>query len=108
MTAGNPSDPAGSLERLSMLAFAVVGTVGIVFNLLMYVLFAAGARQAGLTFGWLNDLAVLLQFALAVRSGGTNGPTEPNGRTRTLRPSVAGLLVATGVVIDAEDRDRRW
>jgi len=57
---------AARLGSLSMLASAVAGVIGIAFILLMYGAFAAGANGAGMTFGRINDVAVLVQFLLAV------------------------------------------
>jgi hypothetical protein len=60
--------PAGLAEAsaLAMLASAVAGAVGVVFIVLMYAAFAVGAQPPGLLFGWINDIAVLLQYLLAV------------------------------------------
>jgi len=51
---------------LALLASAVAGGIGVVFIVLMYAAFAAGAQAAGMTFGWINDVAVLVQYPLAV------------------------------------------
>ncbi len=60
--------PAGLAEAgaLAMLASAVAGAVGVVCIVLMYAAFAVGAQPPGLMFGWANDIAVLLQYLLAV------------------------------------------
>jgi hypothetical protein len=49
-----------------MLASAAAGAIGVVFIVLMYGAFAVGAQGPGLVFGWINDVAVLVQYALAV------------------------------------------
>jgi hypothetical protein len=49
-----------------MIASAVAGALGVVFIFLMYGAFAVGALAPGITFGWINDVAVLVQYLLAV------------------------------------------
>jgi hypothetical protein len=53
---------AAGLLRLS----GVVGAVGAVFLVLMYAAFAAGARTAGLTLGWINDVSAIVTLPLAL------------------------------------------
>ena len=54
------------LGSLALLASAIAGAIGVVFIVLMYAAFAVGAHTTGLTFGWMNDVAVLAQYLLAV------------------------------------------
>jgi hypothetical protein len=85
--------PAGSAEAgaLAMLASAAASAVGIVFITLMYAALAVGAQGPGLMFGWINDVAVLLQYLLAVPGVLAIGAAL---RTGSPRLTLAGTLLA--------------
>ncbi len=43
----------------------VTSAIGIVFLILMFASFGVGARPTGMTFGWINDVLVLVSYLLA-------------------------------------------
>jgi hypothetical protein len=65
-THATPAASGRGFASMTLLASAAVGAVGAIFLVLMYAAFAAGARSAGMTFGGINDVAAIAQFALAV------------------------------------------
>ena len=82
---------------LALLASAVAGAIGVVFIVLMYGAFAVGAEAPGLTFGWINDVAVLIQYALAVP-----GVLAMGAALRTGSPLMARLgtwLALAGIAV---------
>jgi hypothetical protein len=70
----------------------LVGAVGIVFLVGMFTAFAAGARSLGVTLGWINDVLVLLAYALLV-------PTviATYVITRSRSPVPAAIVAMTGL-----------
>jgi hypothetical protein len=44
----------------------VIGAIGLGFLLAMYAAFAAGARSAGMTLGWINDVTGVVTLPLAL------------------------------------------
>jgi hypothetical protein len=82
---------------LAMLVAAVAGAVGIVFVLLMFASFAVGAKPAGMAFGWINDVAVLLQYLLAVPGvlaiGAALRPVSPALARFGTALAIAGIAV---------------
>jgi hypothetical protein len=87
------------IARLSMSASAVAGAIGVVFIALMYAAFAAGAHPAGLMFGWINDLAVLLQFLLAIPGVVAVGASLRKASPRLSRFGTPMALAAMGVIV---------
>jgi hypothetical protein len=87
---------AGSL---AMLASAATGVVGIVFIGLMYAAFAVGAQAPGLTFGWLNDVAVLLQYLLAVPGVLAIGAALRTGSPRLARGGTWLALAGIALIV---------
>ncbi len=65
-TQTTPPDPviraAGSIAILS----AIISAIGVVFLIVMFVLFATSRRELGLTFGLLNDISGALQYLLTI------------------------------------------
>jgi len=57
-----------SLRLAAWAAFAAAATsaAGVVFLIAMFASFGTGARPAGLTFGRINDLLVLVSYPLAI------------------------------------------
>lgn len=47
-------------------ASGVVGAVGLGFLIAMFAAFAAGARSAGMTLGWVNDVTGVVTLPLAL------------------------------------------
>ena len=85
-----PAGPA-TASALVMLASAVAGAVGVVFIVLMFAAFAVGAQAPGLLFGWINDVAVLFQYLLAVPGVLAIGAALRIGSNRL---ALAGTLLA--------------
>ncbi len=56
--------PLEVVARATLVSGAL-GAVGIVFLVLMFVSFGLGARSAGMVFGWINDVLVMLSYLLA-------------------------------------------
>jgi hypothetical protein len=68
----------------------IVGAVGIVFLGGMFTAFAVGAQQLGERLGWINDVLVLLSYAMLA-------PSVLAARARLL-PSSQRLANATAVI----------
>jgi hypothetical protein len=70
----------------------IVGAVGIVFLGGMYAAFAVGAQAMGERLGWINDVLVLISYALAA-------PSILAARTRLLpsMPRLANVTAAIGL-----------
>jgi hypothetical protein len=66
MTYTAPATPfirtAGNLSLVS----ASIATVGVVFLIIMFVLFATPYRELALTFGRLNDICIAIQYSLTI------------------------------------------
>ena len=63
----------------------------------MYAAFAVGAQPPGLMFGWINDIAVLLQYLLAVPGVLAIGAALRIGSPRL---ALAGTVLAlAGIVV---------
>ncbi len=61
------STPAG-FQRVAgrlLIVSGVVAAAGVAFLVAMFVSFAVGARDSGLPFGRINDVLVLISYALA-------------------------------------------
>jgi len=50
----------------SAYAGGLIAAGGIVFLVAMFASFAVGAESAGMAFGWINDVLVMVSYALAV------------------------------------------
>jgi len=44
----------------------IISAIGVVFLMAMFIFFAASNKGLGSTFGWLNDICVMLQYLLAI------------------------------------------
>ena len=51
---------------LTAYASGVIAAVAIVLLVAMFASFAVGATSAGMAFGWINDVLVMVAYALAV------------------------------------------
>lgn len=60
--------PAAQVRAAGVVALiaGAVSAVGVVLLILMFVSFARPAFYPGIPFGWLNDICVALQYALAI------------------------------------------
>ena len=83
----------------AMLLSAIVGAIGVVFVVLMAVAFSTGASAAGMTFGWANDVAVLLQYLLAVPGVLAVGAAMRLGSPRLARLGTALALAGTAAIV---------
>jgi hypothetical protein len=65
-------DPARAADGRQVLAgralqaSGIIGGISLVFLVLMFAAFGAGARDPGMTFGWVNDVLGLVSCALAL------------------------------------------
>jgi hypothetical protein len=84
---------AGSGSRavgLVTITSGVIGAVGVVFLGGMFTAFAAGAQQLGERLGWINDVLVLVSYALLL-------PSVVAARARLLPFSPRLANVTTGI-----------
>ena len=80
---------AGRLTYLS----GVLGAIGIGFMVAMFVSFAAGAKPAGMAFGWVNDVLVLLSYLLTAPAVLALRPL-----LRPQAPILSSVLAVVGLV----------
>jgi hypothetical protein len=93
----------GGMPRLAgrvTLASGVIAAIGVVFLVAMFVSFAIGAKAAGMAFGWINDVLVMVSYLLTAPAVLALGPLL-RPRSRILYPVVAvlGLLSIGGIVV---------
>src|SRR4051812_4123075 len=81
------------------MASAFAGAIGVAFIVLMYAAFAIEARGPALAFGWINDLAVLLQYALAVPGVLAIGASLRPGSPRLARLGTPLALAGIAVIV---------
>lgn len=62
VTYGSMIRTAGGIAVIS----GIVSTIGIIFLIAMFILFAAQNRSLGATFGMVNDICVALQYLLTI------------------------------------------
>jgi hypothetical protein len=84
---------------LALMASAFAGAIGVVFIVLMYAAFAVGAQGPGLAFGWINDVAVLAQYALAVPGVLAIGASLRAGSPRLARLGTPLALAGIAVIV---------
>jgi len=84
-----PARLAGRLTYLS----GVLGAIGIGFLVAMFASFAAGAKPAGMAFGWVNDILVLLSYLLTAPAVLALRPL-----LRPLAPILSFVLAGVGLV----------
>src|SRR5689334_14767863 len=100
---------AGSGSRavgLVTVTSGIVGAVGIVFLGGMFTAFAVGAQQLGERLGWINDVLVLLSYAMRVPSAMAARarllPTSPrlaNAATVIGLATLAAVTVSQGLLV---------
>jgi hypothetical protein len=88
----------------------VIGGIGLVFLIAMYTAFAAGARGAGMTLGWISDVAGVVTLPLALPgmvifsvrlrpdTGRLGGPLLVLGVGSSAAVSILQLMLVTGVL----------
>ncbi len=88
------------MAGLALLAAGVISAVGVAFLVAMFVAFAVGVRSAGLGFGWINDVLVLVSYLLAA-PGVIAVHTVLRRRSPRLSVFVAalGLAAIAGIVV---------
>jgi hypothetical protein len=74
------------------LASGVLAAIGVVFLALMFASFAAGSTSTGQTFGRINDVLILVSYALA-----TPSVLAVHALLRTHAPVASGVLAIVGV-----------
>lgn len=85
-----PIDPRVAAAGLR--ASGVVGAVGLGFLVAMYAAFGAGARSAGMTLGWVNDVTGVVTLPLALP-----GMVALHARIRPRSGAAADALLAIGI-----------
>jgi hypothetical protein len=90
---------ARSPGSIALFASAAAGGVGIVFIVLMYASFAAGAKEAGMRFGWINDVSAIVQYLLAVPGVLAIGAALRAGTPRLWRYGIPLALAGIGVIV---------
>ena len=85
--------PGARLAGYSLVVSAILAAAGIVFLAAMFAAFAAGARQSGMRFGWINDVLVLVSYLLVA-------PTVLvlHRRLRGGHPTASAVAAVAGVV----------
>jgi len=86
---GSRTQLAGGLTYLS----GVLGALGIGFMIAMFVSFAADAKPAGMAFGWVNDVLVLLSYLLTAPA-----VLALRSLLRPRAPILSGVLTVVGLV----------
>lgn len=93
---------AGSRSRsvgLITVTSGVIGAVGIVFLGGMFTAFALGAQQLGERLGWINDLLVLVSYAMLMPSVlATRARLLPSSPRLANVTAVIGLVTLAAVV----------
>jgi hypothetical protein len=85
------ADPRIAIAGLR--ASGVIGAIGLGFLVAMFTAFAAGARPAGMAFGWVNDVTGVVTLPLALPGVlALHARVRPRAGT----PSDALLLVGIG------------
>jgi hypothetical protein len=73
-------------------ASGIIGAVGLGFLIAMYTSFAAGARSAGMAFGWINDVTAVVTLPLALP-----GMLALHARLRPTAGRAGDVLLVVGV-----------
>jgi hypothetical protein len=96
----NATSPSvAGLGSVALLVSAIVGAIGVVFITLMYAAFGIGATAAAMTFGWINDVAVMVQYLLAVPGVLAIGAALRPGSPRLARPGTWLALAGIAVIV---------
>lgn len=100
-----PARPAirSSAERVAIActaASAAIGAAGVVFLAGMFTSFAIGARSQGLVLGGINDVLVLVSYALAAPAVIVlRGRVRPSAPLATDAATVVGLVSIGAIVM---------
>jgi hypothetical protein len=91
--------PMRLAARLTI-ASGVIAAVGMVFLVAMAVSFAIGAKTAGMATGWVNDVLVMVSYALTAPAILALGPLlPPRARIPYAIAATVGLLSIAGIVL---------
>jgi hypothetical protein len=96
------TDIGAPLRLVSRLTFAsgALGAFGVVFLVAMFVSFAVGARSAGLAFGWINDVLLMVSYALAAPAALALGSLlRPRAPILSTFAAVIGLAAIVVIVL---------
>ena len=96
--AGNPGRP---VVCRALYLCSILATAGIVFLIAMFVaFFAAGAGSTGSTFGWINDVLVLVSYACAAPAVfALHQLLRPRWRVWSWLAGGLGLVGIAGIVV---------
>jgi hypothetical protein len=81
------------LGARTALASGVLAAIGMVFLVGMFVSFAIGATSPGMVFGRINDVLVMVSYALAMPTA-----IALHGLLRPQAPLMSGLATVIGIV----------
>lgn len=73
-------------------ASGVIGAIGLGFLVAMFTAFGAGARSAGMAFGWINDVTGVVTLPLALP-----GVLALHARVRPRAGAAADALLIVGI-----------
>jgi hypothetical protein len=91
--------PLGAAGRITLVS-GVIAAIGVAFLAAMFVSFAIGARSAGLAFGWVNDVLVMVSYALTAPAVLALGRLlRPRAPIRYPLAAVIGLLSIAAIVL---------
>ena len=97
-TANDIEAPLRLAGRLTF-ASGVLGALGVVFMTAMFTSFAVGAKPAGMVFGWINDVLVMLAYLLTAPAVLVLVPLlRPRAPLLSVLVAVIGLLSIAGIV----------
>jgi hypothetical protein len=104
LTASTPQARAAGRQRSiasrSLWASGIVGGISLVFLILMFAAFGAGAREPGMAFGFVNDVLGLVSCLLALPAVVALHRLLRSASTRlSLALAVLGLSAFSSVVV---------
>ena len=95
---GQALDPR--MTALGLRASGVIGGIGLAFLVGMFAAFGAGARSAGMAFGWVNDVTGVVTLPLALPGMlALHARLRPHAGTAGDALLVLGLTSAGAIVV---------
>jgi hypothetical protein len=100
VTAAAEPVPAQSPVGRITIVSGVLAAVGVAFLIAMFASFATGAKSAGVAFGWINDVLVMLSYLLAAPAVLALRPLlRPRGPILSEVLTVVGLVSVGAIVL---------
>jgi len=91
-SAAEPVPAQGLVGRITVVS-GVLAAAGIAFLIAMFASFATGAKSAGMAFGWINDVLVMLSYLLTAPAVLALRPL-----LRPQAPILSAVLAVVGLV----------